>query len=644
MKYSYDFLLLEFKDVYYIVNKVFEEEEIRIVNSNLIKFIKEIIIKAHLNNKIFYNSENSFSKNLEILYKRNIIPYDLMRYISSYIEDLYYYKKIFTTKVKDHGDYREKIINEDIVYNVCVWLVVSSGEEDYSLFVNNLNEDEKIVFNKYLNNIESDFKYNTVDEDEDEDEEEVEEDIDEEDVESRESKERLNFLGFDDIDDNSLENEFDDEDITSEEYLLTGELYYLGKNVDKDYYKAKEYFEKAAKEGNEHAESYLGLFYEKGYGGEKNIEKALYWYKKAALKGNIFSQYSLGFIYYEGKDVEKNSQYSFKWYSEAAESGFAPAQYALSYLYKNGEGCEKSNFKAYYWLEESADNDFKDSFYILGQSYLEGKEIELDYNKAFHYFSKGASKKDKNCLEGLGDMYYFGLYTKEDKKKAFEYYNESIAEGNIGLYYKLGNLYEESNDIKMALINYYKGCANGDLKSVQRLGIMYYYGEGVQEDKDKGFEYLGIGADSEDPHSLYLIGKVYLEEGRDENKEEDKEEGLKYLNTAYKKGSVYAAEALASEGIKSFLNNEYYKELDILSYVNKILDGNLISGYYYYALLFHYGIGVEVNDETAFINLVQGAKKGHKEAMEKLVEWYTEGIFINKDMTLADKWARKLFE
>ncbi|VYU67695.1 sel1 repeat family protein [Clostridium tertium] len=635
MKYSYDFLLLEFKDVYYIINKVFEEEEIRAVNSNLVKFIKEIIIKAHLNNKIFYNSENSFSKNLEILYKKNIIPYDLMRYISSYIEDLYYYKKILNAKIKEAMDYREKIINEDIIYNACVWLAVSSGEEDYSLFINNLNNDEKIVFNKYLNNNDGNFKYDYIDDEESEADINTE-DISKEDIEDRESKDGLSFLDFDDIEDNPLEDSLEDEEISSEEYLLTGELYYLGKNVDKDYNKAKEYFEKAAKEGNEHAESYLGLFYEKGYGGEKNMEKALYWYKKAALKGNIFSQYSLGYIYYEGKDVEKNSQYSFKWYMEAAESGFAPAQYALSYLYKNGEGCEKSNFKAYYWLEESADNDFEDSFYILGQSYLEGKEIELDYKKAYLYFSKGASKKDKNCLEGLGDMYYWGLYVKEDKKKAFEFYNESIVEGNGGLYYKLGNLYEESNDIKMALMNYYKGCANGDLKSVQRLGIMYYYGEGVREDKDKGFEYLSIAADSEDPHSLYLIGNAYLEE--------DKEEGLEYLKSAYRKGSVYAAEALVNEGMKNFLNNEEYKELDILSYVNKILDGNLNSGYYYYALLFHYGIGVEKNDETAFMNMLKGAKRGCREAMEKLIEWYTEGIFVNKNIDLADKWSRKLFE
>ena len=205
-----------------------------------------------------------------------------------------------------------------------------------------------------------------------------------------------------------------------------------------------QYFKKAADEGNEQAESYLGLFYEKGYGCEKDIKKSLYWYKKAALKGNIFSQYSLGFIYYEGEEIEQNLDCAFKWYKEAAERGFAPAQYALSYLYKNGEGCEKNNIKAYYWLEEAAENDFQDAYYLLGQSYLEGNSlIDINYKKAFFYLSKGVNKKDKNCLESLADMYYWGLYVKEDKEKAFSLYDESIKEGNSNIYYKLGKLYED---------------------------------------------------------------------------------------------------------------------------------------------------------------------------------------------------------
>lgn len=608
MKYSFDFLLLEFKDIYYILNKIWEEEDLKIINLRLIKLIKEIIITAHLNNKIFYNSENSLGENIELLYKKDIIPYDLMRYITNYVEELLYLKSLLNNKLSDERttDYKELLKNEELIYEACVWLAIKCGEEDYSLFINELDENEKNIFNKYIDiNEEKDYEDN----------------------------DNVNSFDIDTLDEEYIENE---EEVSAEENLLTGELYYLGKNVDKDYFKAKEYFEKAAKEGNEHAESYLGLFYEKGYGGEKDINKALYWYKKAALKENIFSQYSLGFIYYEGELVEKNLECSFKWYKEAAEKGFAPAQYALSYLYKNGEGCEQNNFKAYYWLEESADNDFEDAYYILGQSYLEGNSIDTNYKKAFFYLSKGASKNDKSCLESLGDMYYWGLHVKENKEKAFSLYSKSIEEGNISLYYKVGKLYEAEEKLERALLNYYKGHGNGDIKSTQRLGVMYINGEGVKQDRKKGIEYIKVAVDGGDTHSIYILGLAFLNEDRERAKD--------YLVKAYRKGSYYAAEVLAREGIKDYLNKKEVKEEDILGYVNNAMENGLPFGTYLYGLLNHYGIAMDINDEIAFVHFIEAAERGCEEAMLQIANWYKHGIFLARDIEKAIDWYEKAAE
>ncbi|MBE6052380.1 MAG: sel1 repeat family protein [Clostridium sartagoforme] len=607
MKYKFDFLLLEFKDIHYILNKIWEEKDMKVVNSSLIKLIREIIITAHLNNKIFYNTENTIEENLEVLYKKKILTYDLMRYINSYLEELYYSKKLLNNKLSEGSeiDYKKLLKNEAFIYEICVWLAIRCGEEDYSLFINKLSEDERSIFDKYIN---TNF-----------DNEEEDDNI------------------FNSFEEGSLEN-FEDgyiekEEVSAEENLLSGELYYLGKNVEKNYYIAKEYFEKAAKEGNEHAESYLGLFYEKGYGGEKDIKKSLYWYKKAALKGNIFAQYSLGFIYYEGEEVEKNLNYAFKWYKEAAEKGFAPAQYALSYLYKNGEGCEKNNFKAYYWLEECADNDFEDAYYILGQSYLEGNNIETNYKKAFFYLSKGVSKKDKNCLESLGDMYYWGLYVNQDKEKAFSLYNESIKEGNIDVYYKLGKIYEEEGNLEEAVSLFYKGYENGDVKSTQRLGAIYLNGEGVISDKKKGLEYIKIAAEAGDSNSLYIIGLLFLKE--------DKEKAKKYLLEAFRKGSYNAAAVLAREGIRDYLRCKEIKELDILGYVNSAMESGLPIATYYYGLLNYYGISLGKNNEMAFINFLEAAESGCEEAMLMLGNWYKHGIFLSQDIEASISWYEK---
>lgn len=606
MKYKFDFLLLEFKDIYYILNKIWKEEDIKVVNSMLIKLIKEVIITAHLNNEIFYNTENKLEENIEILYKKKLLTYDLKRYIINYLEELYSFKESLNKSKEDAEEYYEIVKNEDFIYELCVWLATKCGEEDYSLFINKLSDNERSLFNKYINLT-----------------------IEEEDS-------ILNSFEIDESEEFDNE-ELEKEETSAEENLLAGELYYLGKNVDKDYYKAREYFEKAAKEGNEHAESYLGLFFEKGYGGEKDINKALYWYKKAALKGNIFAQYSLGFIYYEGEEVEQNLEYAFKWYKEAAEKGFAPAEYALSYLYKNAEGCEKNDIKAFYWLEEAADNDFEDAYYILGQSYLEGNSIiETNYKKAFFYLSKGVNKKDKNCLESLGDMYYWGLYVKEDKEKAFSLYKDSIEEGNVSLYYKLGKLYEQEDNLEEALVNYYKGDANGDISSTQRLGVMYLNGEGVIEDKEKGLEYIKKAVKVGDANSIYILGVALLKK--------DREKAKKYLVEAYRKGSYQAASVLAREGIKDYLRHKEVNETELLAYVNSAMENGLPIGTYYYGVVNYYGIGIDKSREMAFLNFMEAAERGCDEAIITIANWYKHGIFLARDIEASIAWYEKAVE
>lgn len=581
MKERFNFLLVEFEDILYIINKIWAEKDIKIVARKLLKLINEVIIKAHLKNNIFYNPENTLIESIDVLYKKNIIPYEFLRYLINYIEEIKHLDKILVKKdlvTKNKEIFERLLKNEDFIYELSVWLVTNAGEENYHLFIDSLDGTDRELFIKYIY-----FKNNCL-------EEENEDFID---------------LPLEDEDTNySLESD----KLTAEENLIKGELYYLGTEVEKDYKKAKKYFEKAAEYGNKSAEGYLGLFYEKGYGVEKDIEEALYWYKEAAYKGDIFSKYSLGYIYYEGKEVERNLTSSFKWYKEAAEEGFAPAQYALSYLYKNGEGCEKSIFKAYYWLEECADNDFKDAYYILGKSYLDGNFIEENYKKAFFYLSKGCEINDEKSLELLAEMYYYGMYVNKDNKKAIELYNRSIEEGNTETYYMIGLIYEEENDIKNALINYYKGHANECIRCTKRLGVLYYDGKLVKENKEKAIEFFKICAKYGNAYSLYFLAIEYYKNNEKERK--------KYLLEAYKRGSCEAVEVLIEDEINNFLNGKLVDKYKLVVYANMLIDNNEPSGEYYYGLLYYYGIYFEKNTIKALSNILKSAENGYEKAIK----------------------------
>jgi TPR repeat protein len=65
-----------------------------------------------------------------------------------------------------------------------------------------------------------------------------------------------------------------------------GGLYADGRGVAQDYAKAREWYEKAAANGNARAMNNLGFVYENGRGVAQDYAKAREWYEKAAANGN----------------------------------------------------------------------------------------------------------------------------------------------------------------------------------------------------------------------------------------------------------------------------------------------------------------------------------------------------------------------
>ena len=63
-------------------------------------------------------------------------------------------------------------------------------------------------------------------------------------------------------------------------------MYGQGLGVRQDYQKAREWLEKAAAQGDDLAQTYLGLMYEHGLGVRKNLATAKDWFGKACDNGN----------------------------------------------------------------------------------------------------------------------------------------------------------------------------------------------------------------------------------------------------------------------------------------------------------------------------------------------------------------------
>ncbi|MBR3570897.1 MAG: toll/interleukin-1 receptor domain-containing protein [Oscillibacter sp.] len=132
-----------------------------------------------------------------------------------------------------------------------------------------------------------------------------------------------------------------------------GNDYYFGRNgIQRDYVKAKEYYERAAAKGNAGALYGLGAIYSNGYIASIDYAKALDYYEQAAGKGH------------------------------------AGAMSNLAYHYENGLGVKRDYVKAREYYEKAAAQGYETALYMLGEYYQYGRGVLMDYAKALAYYQK----------------------------------------------------------------------------------------------------------------------------------------------------------------------------------------------------------------------------------------------------------------
>jgi len=167
-------------------------------------------------------------------------------------------------------------------------------------------------------------------------------------------------------------------------YRQAGRLY-----KKKKYWKAVEIVKKAADLGHVKAQYRYARALEKGKGADKDIDQAKNWYEKAAIQGDQNSQFSLGNIYRKDGDYKP----ALKWLQKAANAGSAAAQNNVGYMYKKG--------MATGW----GDPDEALKWYTMA---AEGGNKVGQYNVCLILYRKGAHKyteAKKWCKRSAGQGY-----------------------------------------------------------------------------------------------------------------------------------------------------------------------------------------------------------------------------------------------
>lgn len=112
---------------------------------------------------------------------------------------------------------------------------------------------------------------------------------------------------------------------------------------------------KSAGEGNQNAQIKLGTWYRLGKGVNKDPYKAVDWFRKASEQGDADGDYYLGVMYANGEGVPKSMQTALKFLEDAARRGEARSKILLGKLYEEGRiGGFPDYERAYYWYTRAS--------------------------------------------------------------------------------------------------------------------------------------------------------------------------------------------------------------------------------------------------------------------------------------------------
>lgn len=325
--------------------------------------------------------------------------------------------------------------------------------------------------------------------------------------------------------------------------FLLASMYFNGEGVDKDIEISYNYCLKAANNGEEHAEFWLGKDYifASEYPLNQNIDLGIEFLKKSAEKGNSSAQYYLGFIYYDNEYVKKDISQS-EYYLKQALYGNVPGAFAylgqINFDKGNYEEAKKYLEIAYYehnsllWAE------------TLVKIYKNGYGCQQDISKAVHLIEDMISKDASNVedVEFIANCYYKGISVNKDINFAVRYFR-LIENNNPTVKYTLGCIALEGTSTilsKNDCIIYFEYAGNNGY-SLAFSKLAHYFLS--INNSDRALDYFKRSFNAGNVDDGVMVGRIY--EAGTPSMYKNMNEAVNWYKIAAEKGSKKAKEELS---------------------------------------------------------------------------------------------------
>ena len=197
-----------------------------------------------------------------------------------------------------------------------------------------------------------------------------------------------------------------------------------------------------------------------------------------------------------------------------ANDGYMPAMLTLGLLFEGNGGVVKDYKEAFHWYSMAAEKGNAEAQLHAGGCYRFGFGVDQDYDMADKYYRLSADGTNYVAMKNLGCLYMngFGLDKNEDAAKYW--LKRSANEGNNSrAMCNLGTLYarktSDPNSIVQAFHWYEQSAKLGDPLACYRLALDYYWGWGVETNRDNWRYWLSNAASLGATEAQFDMGEIY---------------------------------------------------------------------------------------------------------------------------------------
>ena len=262
---------------------------------------------------------------------------------------------------------------------------------------------------------------------------------------------------------------------------------------------------------------------------EADFQRAAQWFLRAAKLGDAHAQYRMANLYFKGRGVQKDKKEALQWLRMAAANGLASAQYQLGLIYRNGIAAPRDFQKTRHWLEKAVACGNAPATIVLGRLYKGWFGHPIDRQKALEWFRKGASLGYKQAeyevawlLTQLSDearahkqqTTQSEKIIKEEKRQSLLALRKAADKGNPEAQTAIGNAYltgqQGIRDIRLAVEFFQKAAQAESKQAAFQLAMIYFVGEGViEQDVNRAVCYMEQSAKAGFPMAEYMLGEWY---------------------------------------------------------------------------------------------------------------------------------------